>query len=110
LSRFAITFSLSAPKDGRSAGAAAAASRSRSCIRPSRILVACASAIANLLASCRTPSSRFEILRRLPSSVTTTGSFNASVSKVERFFEPLGRPRGLPDWPFRKRVCNGGFL
>ena len=74
------------------------------------ILVACASAIANLLASCLRPSSRFEIVRRRPSSVTTTGSFNASFSRVEKFFEPRGRPRGLPDWPFLKRVCKGGFL
>src|SRR6516165_1557516 len=99
LSRFAMTFSSAAPKDG-SVGGAAAASRSRSSIRPSNILVACVSAIANLLASCLRPSSRLEMRRRLPSSVTTTGSFNASASRVEKFFEPLGRPRRLPDWPF----------
>jgi len=73
-------------------------------------LVTCASAIANLLASCLTPSCRFVILRLLPFSVMTTGSFSASSSRVERFFEPLGRPRGLPEWPFLKRVCSGGLL
>jgi hypothetical protein len=45
-----------------------------------------------------------------PFSVTTTGWFSASFSTLEKFFAPRGRPRGLPDWPFLKRVCSGGFL
>ena len=32
-------------------------------------------------------------------------SFSAGVL----FFAPLGRPRGLPDWPGRKRVAAGGL-
>jgi hypothetical protein len=50
------------------------------------------------------PSSRFEILRRRPFSVTKTGWFSASFSTLEKFLAPRGRPRGLPDWPFLKRV------
>jgi len=43
-------------------------------------------------------ASRLVILRRRPSSVIVTGSF----SKVVRIFQPGGRPRGLPGWPFLK--------
>jgi hypothetical protein len=44
-----------------------------------------------------------------PSSVIVTGSFSASFSRVVRFFEPGGRPRGLPDWPFLKPAPRGGL-
>jgi hypothetical protein len=54
------------------------------------ILVACTSAMANLSTSCRMPSSRLEILRRLPFSVTTTGSF----STLEKFFDPAAARAG----------------
>ena len=46
-------------------------------------------------------ASRLVILRRSPSIVTNTGSLSAATSSAGRFF--LGRPRGLPDWPFLKR-------
>jgi hypothetical protein len=48
------------------------------------------------------------ILRR-PFSVIVTGSFSAPFSKVVRFFEPGGRPRGLRDWPFLKPALRGGL-
>jgi hypothetical protein len=52
---------------------------------------------------------RIVIFRRPPFSATMTGSFSASVSKVVRFFDPFGRPRGFPDWPFLNRVWRGGL-
>jgi hypothetical protein len=41
--------------------------------------------------------------------VIVTVSFSASFSSVVRFFEPGGRPCGLPDWPFLKPKPRGGF-
>jgi hypothetical protein len=39
--------------------------------------------------------------------VTVTFSLSASTSNAGKFF---GRgPRGLPDWPFLKRLCTGGL-
>jgi len=35
-----------------------------------------------------------------PSSLTTTFSSSARATKVARFFEPFGRPFGLPERPF----------
>jgi hypothetical protein len=54
-------------------------------------------------------ASRLVILRRRPFSVIVTVSFSASFSRVVRFFEPGGRPRGLPDWPFLKPALRGGL-
>jgi hypothetical protein len=48
------------------------------------------------------------ILRR-PFSLIVTGSFSASFSKVVRFFERDGRPRGLRDWPSLKPMLRGGL-
>jgi hypothetical protein len=36
-------------------------------------------------------------------------SFNASFSRVFKFLAPGGRPLGLPDRPFSKRLCAGGL-
>jgi hypothetical protein len=47
------------------------------------------------------------ILRRSPSIVTNTSLLSAATSSAGRFF--LGRPRGLSDWPFLKRVYSGGL-
>ena len=47
-----------------------------------QLLIACTSATANLLTSCRMPSSCFQIFLLLPSSVTTTGWFSASLSTL----------------------------
>jgi len=61
--------------------------------------------VDELLDDCLT----LAIFLRPPSSAMTTGSFSASVSNVDRFFAPGGRPRGLPDWPLLKRVWRGGL-
>ena len=34
---------------------------------------------------------------------------SSSMRSVFKFFVPLGRPWGLPDWPGFKRVCSGGL-
>src|SRR5438874_1257342 len=73
-----------------------------------RILIARKSAEAERLTSWVTIALRLVILRRSPFSVTMTNSFSASLSSVFRFLAPGDRPRGLPDWPFVKRVwCDG---
>jgi hypothetical protein len=55
----------------------------------------------------RRTGSRLAISRRSPSMVTTTGSLSTAPSNTGRFF---GRDqRGLPDWPFLKRLCSGGL-
>src|SRR6516165_874272 len=76
---------------------------------PNRIWMALKSALAERLTSCVTIASRLLSLRRPPWSVTTTSSLSALVSRVFIFLAPGGRPRGLPDWPFAKRVCGGGL-
>src|SRR5262249_34388929 len=60
--------------------------------------------------SCAMTTSRLVRCRRAPSSTTVMGVSSASSSNVARFFEPRGRPRGLPLFPFLKRVAVGGFL
>jgi hypothetical protein len=39
--------------------------------------------------------------------ITFTGAASAFRKMVATFKAPLGRPRGLPDFPFLKRVCLG---
>ena len=56
-----------------------------------------------------TIASRLLILRRPPFSATVTGSFSLSLSSAVKLFAPAGRPRGLPDLPFTKRVSRGGL-
>jgi adenylate cyclase len=75
----------------------------------SRIFVARGSALADRLTSCLMIARSLLIFRRPPFSATTTGSFSSSLSRVERFFDPLGRPHGLPDRPVLKRVWRGGL-
>jgi len=60
-----------------------------------------------LLTSWAITASRLVICRRLPFSVTVTFSLSAAANNAGRFFGV--RPRGLPDWPFLKRVCSGGL-
>jgi hypothetical protein len=64
---------------------------------------------ADLFTSGLITASRLVIFRRWSSSVIVTGSFSVSFSRVVRFFERGGRPRGLPDWPFLKPVPRGGL-
>jgi hypothetical protein len=72
-------------------------------------LIARKSADADLLTSCLMTSSRLVIRRRCPSSVRLTFSSSASPSNVAKFFEPFGRPFGLPDLPFWKPAWRGGL-
>src|SRR5438105_15746858 len=67
-----------------------------------RILIARKSAVAERLTRWVTMAWRLLTLRCPPFSVTMTGSFSASLSSVVTFLPPDGRPRGLPDWPFRE--------
>src|SRR5689334_8563307 len=97
-----MTFSSAEPKEVSLVSGAPRASISRT--RSSRILMARQSALAARLTSWVMIASRLVILRRPPFSATSTRSLSASPSRVERFFDPLDRPRGLPDRPFRKRV------
>jgi hypothetical protein len=71
------------------------------------ILVVRNSAEADLLTSWAMTASRLVTCRRLPFSVTVTFSLSAAANSAARFF--AGRPRGLPDWPFLKRVWMGGL-
>ena len=71
------------------------------------ILVALRSASADLSTSWATIASRLLIRRGRPSLSTVTGSFNAASNSAGRSF--LRGPLGLPDRPFRKRVCSGGL-
>ena len=49
------------------------------------------------LTTSLTIASRLVILRRLLFSVMVTSSLSTSFTSVFRFFDPHGRPRGLPD-------------
>src|SRR5207237_4577710 len=102
------TFS-SASLKSEVSGAVGSVWRSMSRMMSSRILIARKSAVADRLTSWVMMAWRLLTLRRPPLSVTTTGSFSASLSSVRRFLAPAGRPRGLPDWPWAKRVCRGGL-
>ena len=44
------------------------------------------------------------IFLRRPFSTTMTHPFRASLSKLDKFLRPRGRPLGLPDCPFWNRV------
>src|SRR6516164_1106669 len=50
--------------------------------------------LAALFDLCGRSASRLLTFRRRPFSVTMTGSFSASLSRVDKFFDPLRRPRG----------------
>src|SRR5215831_11299726 len=76
---------------------------------PNRIWIALKSALAERLTSWVMIASRLLTLRRPPWSVTTTSSLSALMSRVFIFLTPGGRPRGLPDWPFAKRLWCGGL-
>ena len=65
--------------------------------------IAWCSPLAAWVASCIAVATSFVILRGLPSIVAVTGAFAASIRIVLRFFEPFGRPKGLPDTPLGNR-------
>jgi hypothetical protein len=65
---------------------------------------------AALFVCCCIATSSLVIVLLLPRSVTFTGAERAFRRVVATFKVPLGRPRGLPDLPFLKRVCLGGRL
>jgi hypothetical protein len=54
-------------------------------------------------------AARAGTLRDRPSSRTGINWSNISWIRVTRFFEPLGRPFRLPDWPLGNCVSFGGF-
>jgi hypothetical protein len=102
---WAMTFSSSAEKEAVS-GAAESMRFSVCRTRSNTSLSEGRSALAERFTSCVTIALHLVILRRLPFWVTTTRSFSASLSKVERFLSPAVRPFGLPEWPFLKcRRC-----
>jgi hypothetical protein len=103
--------SLSGAVDWAGSGGAAQASLCPSalCTMSVSCLIARRSAAADLLTSWVTISSRLVTRRRRPSSVTMTFSSSAWATKVARFFEPFGRPLGLPERPFWKPAWRGGL-
>jgi len=68
-----------------------------------------ASPEAALLTTCFMRASPLVIFFRCPFSVTTTGSLSACSKSVNDVLDPRGRPLGLPDRPFLKRVVRGGL-
>src|SRR5439155_22388809 len=64
---------------------------------------------AALFTSCFTEASSLVTTVRLPFSLITTFSRNVFNKTVAKLTVPLGRPFGLPDSPFLKRECIGGF-
>src|SRR5579863_438664 len=47
--------------------------------------------------------------RALPSSRMVIFSSSSAARSLARLREPFGRPLGLPEWPFLKRVDSGGL-
>ncbi len=64
---------------------------------------------AALLTSCLSIASPLVICLRCPFSVTTTSSLSACCKSVNEVLDPRGRPLGLPERPFLKRVRRGGL-
>src|SRR5258708_17386335 len=64
---------------------------------------------AALLTSCLSIASPLVICLRCPFSVTTTCSLSACCKSVNEVLDPRGRPLGLPERPFLKRVRRGGL-
>jgi|GEM_PF-6711573 len=63
--------------------------------------------IAIFIARCRTASMVVMVFAR-PFSVTMICFRAIALNIVMRLFDPLGRPFGLPDWPFTNWVSFGG--
>src|ERR1700680_140216 len=103
-----MTFLSAGPKETVSADTGSVR-LSMSWMMSSRILIARRSALAERLTSCVMIASRLVTLRRPSFSATITRLLSASVSRAGRFFDSRGRPRGLPDRPFSKRVWRGGL-
>src|SRR5215469_5527509 len=64
---------------------------------------------AALFMSCMALASNLVISRVMPLSVTLTFCRPTSWKIVAKFFDPFGRPFGLPDCPFRNCRLFGGF-
>ena len=70
--------------------------------------VARCSPFAARLTSCVTAASSLVIRRRRPFSFASTFSASALATSPLKARSRFGRPRGLPDWPVRKRVSRRG--
>src|SRR5271166_561411 len=82
-------------------GSSASMRRTTSCIARS-------SPFAARLASCLAAASSLVMLRWRPFSFTATFSLSAAATAAPSVRARLRDPRGLPDWPGRKRVASGG--